>query len=135
MEQPEAKLKKALAAGFEEVTGKAGWWSYLVPGGAQKSGRPDHVFAWQKQQIWIEAKAGNNWLSNLQECVTSRMVNAGCRVYVLRWTPESLEADKKHRFAESSLLLPGGGMANQLWSWPMFKTDKFWTTLMHGSTK
>ncbi len=135
MEQPEAKLKKALAAGFEEVTGKAGWWSYLVPGGAQKSGRPDHIFAWQGREIWIEAKAGNNWLSKLQTQVTSQMVNAGCRVYVMRWTPESLGEAKKNRIAESTLLLPGGKTLTQLWAWPLFDADKFWTTLMHGNNR
>jgi hypothetical protein len=134
MEQPEAKLKKALAAGFEKVTGKAGWWSYLVPRGAQKCGTPDQVFVWQDRTIWVEGKAGNNWLSTLQAIVTANMVMAGSRVFVLRWTEETRDAPKKKRYAELFALLPnGGGSVRQLWSWSSFKTEQFWATLMHRS--
>ncbi len=135
MEQPEAKLKKALAAGFEKVTGKAGWWSYLVPGGAQKRGTPDQIFAWRGCQIWIESKAGNNPLSSIQASTTNRMVTAGCLIGVLRWTEDSLEAPKKKRFAESSILLPGGDVVRHYWAWPLFKTEAFWTTIMYRNTQ
>lgn len=130
MEQPEAKLKKALVAGFSTAFGKAGWFNYMTA--ARKMGIPDLTFAWGRTPIWIEGKVDTP-VSKIQAVVFSRMVYAGVAIYVVRWDHHSRALPKKLRQAwVHPWTSEGQGASGSLFSWSLFDHAHFWNTAFGG---
>ena len=130
MEQPEAKLKKALVEGFSIAFGKAGWFNYMTA--ARKMGIPDLVLAWGERQVWIEGKADTP-VSALQTIVFTRMARAGVRIYVARWDHGTRDLPKKLRHAWiHPWTRDGQSSSGRLFGWSSFGLTSFWDNAFGG---
>jgi hypothetical protein len=132
VQQPEAKLKQKLIHGFIAASRGEGWYTYLTPSMFQKQGLPDLVFSWPGGDggIWVEAKAGNNPVSELQRRVFSKMARTGVDIRIIRWTADTLDASGKFRVANlSRWTADGDEQGTKAWSWSKFEQPLFWTSM------
>lgn len=75
MKQREGTFKAKLRRGFKSVYGAQGVSYYIPP--TLHTGVPDLVFIAHERTLWLEAKAGDNQLSKLQQVQRDHIVAAG----------------------------------------------------------
>lgn len=125
--QPEAKLKKALAEGFEEVFGKKSpntFWGYMK---SPKWGVPDQFFAALGRSVWVESKIGENSLEPSQELTIPRMVRGGAVVWLAAGdTHKGSKGQRSVIFSRPGLPAP----PYVTLGWDSFKDLVFWKRLL-----
>lgn len=128
-QQPEAKLKSALADGFEEVFGRKSpdaFWSYMK---GTKWGVPDLFFAALGQSAWLEGKIGGNALEESQKMTIPRMVRGGAVVWLA--DGETHKGPKESRSVLFRRLLPVGNTVPWvILGWDQFHHLAFWKRLL-----
>lgn len=125
--QPEAKLKTALAEGFEKVFGSKSpdtFWAYMK---STKWGVPDQFFAALGRSVWVEAKIGQNSLEPSQGLTIPRMVRGGAIVWLA--SGDTHKGPKEQR----AVIFSRPGLPAPHWvirGWDSFKDLSFWKRLL-----
>lgn len=124
MKQPEAKFKTRLLESFDEVAGKKGWSTYVIPTMGMKKGIPDLFFSWRGRCAWIEAKVLPNDLSSAQQHTIGCMLCARLRVVLLAESAsgETIEEHYYHDQLENPKV--------RFWQRESVKEKGFWKAIL-----
>ena len=74
-------LERDIERRVSELAKKSGWLSFKFVSPAQR-GVPDRIFMKDGRIVFIEFKAPGKKLTDLQDHIVRKMVDAGCEVHV-----------------------------------------------------
>lgn len=117
--------------GLQYAFPRIGWYTYYQPG-TSKRGVPDLMFFLPGERlIWVEGKAFDKPVSQIQGVTQTRMAKLGQRVFVARWTTKTRdERNHENRVVDISRRASSGFLTPyQSRVWSDFNSPAFWEEL------